>query len=148
MIRILPALSGWVRCGVLRRGAGVTSETARSDVCSSDICSSDMDCLPRRYRRYQGKIQGESGAFARAALHADIPRVFLNDAVGYGEPKTGAAVLAFRGRSLGGEEGIVDAVYVFLRNARTGVRDPHADEFAVESGHVQNSAPGHGILGI
>src|ERR1035438_632022 len=103
MMRILPALSGCVRSGLLRRGMAVSSETAKSD----------MDCLPRRY---QWKIQGEGGAFARAALHADIARVFLDDAVGDREPKTGTAVLPFRGRGLGSEKWIVDAVNVFLRN--------------------------------
>ncbi len=37
---------------------------------------------------------------------------------------------------------------VFLRNARTGIRDAHADEFAVQRGYVQDSAPGHRVLGI
>ena len=96
----------------------------------------------------QWKIQGEGGAFARAALHADIARVFLDDAVGDRKSKTGAAILAFGGRRLGGEKWIVDAVNVFLRNARAGVGDAHADEFAVQRRHVQYSAPGHRVLGV
>jgi len=64
------ALSGCVRSGVLRRGIVVTSDTA---------ANSDMDGLPRRY---QWKIQGEGSAFARTALHANVARVFLDDAVG------------------------------------------------------------------
>src|SRR5208282_3384220 len=135
MMRILPALGEILSGGVLRREMVVISENA----------TSDMDCLPRRY---QWKIQGEGGAFARAALHADVARVFLDDAVGDRKPKTGAATLAFRRSRLGREEWIVDAVDVFLRNARACVGDAHADKFAVECGHVQDSAPGHGVLGV
>src|ERR1700687_3186818 len=132
MIRILPALGG-VLSGVLRREMAATSDNA----------ASDMDGLPD-----PREIQGEGGAFARAALHADIARVFLNDAVGDRKSKTGAAILALRGRRLGGEKWIVDALNVFLRNARAGVGDAHADEFAVQRRHVQHSAPGHRVLGI
>src|SRR6202158_2668816 len=98
MMRILPALCG-VISGVLRREIGVTSDNAKSD----------MDCLPD-----QREIQGEGGAFARAALHADIARVFLDDAVGDRKSKACAAILAFRRRRLGSEERIVDALDVFL----------------------------------
>src|ERR1019366_6762241 len=77
MMRILPALGG-VLSGVLRRERAA----------SSDIATSDMDCLPD-----QRKIQGEGGCFARAALHAYISRVFLDDAVGDRKSKTGAAIL-------------------------------------------------------
>src|SRR6202521_4464055 len=113
MMRILPALCG-VFCGVLRRVSGVTSDNAKSD----------MDCLPA-----QREIQGEGGAWARAALHADTARVFLHDAVGDSNSKPGAAILAIRGRCLGSEKWIVDALNMFLRDARAGVRDAHADEF-------------------
>src|SRR5260370_11810238 len=95
---------------------------------TSDIATSDMECLPDRQ---QWKIQGEGRAFARAALHADVARVFLDDAVSDRKPKTGAAILSFRGRSLSREKWVVDAVNVFLGNARAGVGDAHADEFAV-----------------
>src|SRR5208282_6447185 len=97
MMRILPALGEIPSGGVLRRETVVISDNA----------TSDMDSLPGRY---QWKIQGEGGAFARAALHADITRVFLDDAVGDGEPKSGAAVLAIRRRRLGGEERVVDTL--------------------------------------
>src|ERR1700722_12280770 len=102
-MRILPALCGLLS-GALRRGMVVIS----------DIANSDMDGLPRRCR-YQGEIQGEGGAFARAALHADVPRVFLDDAVGDRKSKAGAAALALRRRRLGSEKWIVDSLNVFLR---------------------------------
>src|SRR3984893_7676719 len=98
---ILPALCG-VLCGVLRRVIGVTSDNAKSD----------MDCLPD-----QREIQGEGGAFARAALHADIARVFLDDAVGDRKSKTGAAILSLLGRRLGREKWIVDKLNMFLCEA-------------------------------
>src|SRR5712692_3164863 len=126
MMRILPAL-GALLSGAVRRGMAVISDTANSD----------MDCLSD-----QREIQGEGGAFARAALHADIARVFLDDAVGNRKSKTGAAILAFRGRRLGSEKWVVDALNVFLGNARAGVGNAHADEFAIHRRHLQHSAPG------
>src|SRR5450755_1960441 len=104
MIRILPALCGCVFSGMLRRGKVVTS-------C---IASSDMNGLPGRYQR---EIKGECCAFARAALHANIAGVFLDDAVGDRESKASPAILAFRGRSLGSEKRVVDALNVFLGNS-------------------------------
>src|ERR1700676_2776226 len=126
MMRILPALCG-VLGGVLRRVIGATSDNAKSD----------MDCLPD-----QRESQGEGGAFARAALHADIARVFLDDAVGDRKSKTRPAILALLGRRLGREKWIVDGLNVLLRTARAGVSHAYADEFPVQRGHVQNSAPG------
>src|SRR5580692_12370838 len=113
MIRILPALADVISGGALRRVTVGTSDTS----------SSDMDCLPD-----QREIQGEGGAFARAALHANVARVFLDDAVGDREPKTGAAILAFGGCGLGSEKWIVDALNVFLCDTRAGIGDAHADK--------------------
>src|SRR5271169_5833935 len=119
MMRILPALGEALSGGALRRETVVISDNA----------TSDMDCLPRRY---QWEIQGEGGAFARAALHADITRVFLDDAVGDRKSKTGAAILTLHRRRLGSEEWVVDTMNVFLRDPRAGVGDAHADEFAIQ----------------
>src|ERR1035441_4804982 len=128
MMRILPALGGGLSGGFLRE-TPAASDMATAGVVASDVVTSDMDCLPGRYQR---EIQGEGGAFARAALHADIARVFLDDAVGDRESKTGSAILALRGRRLGREKWIVDALNVFFCNARAGVRNAHAYEFAVQ----------------
>src|SRR5271163_1528942 len=116
MMRILPALGETVSGGVLRREMVGTSDTSNSD----------MDCLPD-----QREVQSEGGAFARAALHADVARVFLDDAVSDRESKTGAATLTFRRRCLGRKKWIVDAVNVFLRDARAGVGNADADEVAI-----------------
>src|SRR5271168_3553798 len=145
MMRIRPALGEAFSVGMLRRGTVATSETANSD----------MDGLLGgcRYRcrcRYQRKIQGEGCAFAWAALHADVASVFLDDAVSDGKAKTGAATLAFGRRVLGREEGIVDALNVFLGDAGAGVRDANTDKFSVQRGYSQHAAAGggHGVLGV
>src|SRR6266851_1826734 len=132
MMRILPALCG-VLCGVLRRVIGVTSDNAKSD----------MDCLPD-----QREIQGEGGAFARAALHADVARVFLDDAVSDRKSKTGPAILPLLGRRLGSEKWIVDALNILLRNARAGIGNAYADEFPVQRCYVQDSTAGHRVLSV
>src|SRR5260370_976312 len=116
MMSILPAL-GALLSGVVRRGMAVISDTA----------SSDMDSLSD-----QREIQGEGGAFARAALHADVARVFLDDAVGDRKSKTRAAILALRGGRLGSEKWIVDALNVFLGDPGASIRDAHADDFAIQ----------------
>src|SRR5207302_1191320 len=78
------------------------------------------DCLPA-----QGEIQGEGRAGAGTALHANLARMFLNDAISDGKTEAGAAGLAFAKRCLGGKEWIVDALAVFGVDARSGVG--HAD---------------------
>ena len=67
-------------------------------------------------------------------LHANLARMFLNDAVGDGKAEAGTAGLAFARRGLGGEEGIVDALDVLGGNARSGVRNAHANAVAVHCG--------------
>src|SRR5271165_1878959 len=80
--------------------------------------ASGIDRLP-----YHGEFHGERRASAGLAVHADLPGMFLNNAVGHGKSQPGAAALAGLGRGLvlGGEEWIVDAVNMFLRDTRTGV---------------------------
>src|SRR6202453_1151916 len=119
MMRILPALGEVFSSGVLRR---VT-------VVGSDISNSDMNGLPGRN---QGEIQGEGGAFARAALHADVTRVLLDDAVGDRKTTTGAAGLPLHRCGLGSEKRVVDALNVFLRNDRACVGDANADTLAAQ----------------
>ena len=48
---------------------------------------------------------------------ADFAGVFLNNSVGHRQPKSGALALAFLRAVLGGEEWIVDALDMFLRDA-------------------------------
>ncbi len=82
------------------------------------VASSDIDSLPR-----QREIQIEGCALAGLALHPNLARMLLNDAVGHRQAQAGALALAFSRRGLGGEERIVDALDVFLRNAGAGVGD-------------------------
>src|SRR5208282_913190 len=83
---------------------------------------SGIDRLP-----HQGEFHREGSALAGLAVHTDLPGVLLNDAVGHGKPQPGATTVAgFRlGLVLGGEKRIVDAVNMFLRDARTGVGNYH-----------------------
>ena len=50
------------------------------------------------------------------ALHADLAGMFLDDAVGHRQSQPGSPGVAGLGLVLGGEEWIVDAMDVFLRN--------------------------------
>src|SRR5271157_1829073 len=79
---------------------------------------SGIDCLP-----HQGEFHDEGGAHPGLAVHADFSGVLLNDAVGHGKTQPGAAAVAGLGLRLvlGSEKWIVDAMNVFLRNARAGV---------------------------
>jgi len=59
----------------------------------------------------------EGCAGADGAFDVNFSGVFLNDAVGDGEPQAGAAAVAGPDHGLGGEEGIVDALEVLGRDA-------------------------------
>src|SRR5436305_14887337 len=74
---------------------------------------SDIDSLP-----HQREIQIKRSAAARMALHPNLTRVFLNDAVGDRQAETGAfAALAFSRRCLGRKERVVNALDVLLGDA-------------------------------
>src|SRR5450432_4403639 len=91
----------------------------------------------------------ECGALTDSAFDANLSGVFLKYAVGDGEPKTRAAILAFARCVLGGEKRIVDATDVFLSDSGTGVRDRDIHSLAVRRGDPQSSSPArHGILRI
>ena len=60
---------------------------------------------------------------ADRALDVNFAGMFLNDAVGDGEPKARSAAFTRPGHGLGGEEGVVDTLQVFRGNARAGVGD-------------------------
>src|SRR5580704_10587212 len=109
----------------------------------SDIFGLRGNSLPA-----QGEIQGEGGAFPRMAFYTNLAGVFLDDAVGHGKAETGAAGLAFAGRSLSSKERIVNALNMFGRDAGSGVGDGHADALAVERRHAQGAAARHGVFGV
>src|SRR5258706_7138027 len=94
---------------------------------------SGMTCFPRAAN---GEFQMEGSAFSGLALHADLPRVLLNDAVGYGESQSGTSSLAFLDGVLSCEKWIVNAGNMFLRNTGAGVRDAHHHGVSVLRGHL------------
>src|SRR5580700_5210126 len=104
--------------------------------------ASDIDSLPG-----QRKIQIEPRAFPGTALDPNLPRMFLNDSVTHRQSQPGAPRLALA-RRFGGEEGIVNALDVFLRNPRPSIRNHHTDAFAVGSRDPQRAAVCHRILGV
>src|SRR5215469_10151056 len=97
--------------------------------------ASDMDCLPG-----QREVKREGCAFSGTAVDTNLPRMFLNDAVCHREPQPGAARLSFFLAGLGGEEGIINAMNVFLGNAGTCVGDKHAYKFAILRRHFQHAS--------
>src|SRR5947209_20585057 len=78
--------------------------------------ASDIDRLPDHR-----KIQIESRAFLRRTLYPNFAGMFLDDPVGHRKAKSGAPLLAVGRRSFGGEEWIVDALNVFLRDSASSV---------------------------
>src|SRR6266851_3556219 len=74
--------------------------------------SSDMDRLPA-----QGKIEGECCSFAGVALDAYFAGVLLDDAVGYRQSESSAAILPFPGRTLSGKKWIVNTLHVLRGNS-------------------------------
>src|SRR5215472_5967342 len=83
-----------------------------SGLCAS-TAASDIHGLSGLHHR-EFKVEG--CAHALLALHLDLSRVLLDDAVGHRKTETGATALSLAARGLGGEERIVDAVNVLLRN--------------------------------
>src|SRR5438874_3298951 len=120
--------------------------TAASGLFAS-ITASDMHGLSR-LDLHHGKFEMERGAFAGLAFHADLSCMLLNDAVGDGESQASTPLIPGAVRSLGGEERVVDAINMFLRDAAAGI--PHHDvhAIAVRSAHRQYSALRHGVFGV
>src|SRR6202012_5716075 len=89
-------------------------------VCGARIPASDMGRFP-----CHREFKVERGAVAHLALYLDLARVLLDNAVAHRQPQTRASALALIDRRLGGEEGVVDSLHVFERNAGAGVGDVH-----------------------
>src|SRR5215472_5446178 len=98
---------------------------------------------PLDMSRFPGRreLNVERGALSRRRAHINLSRMFLDDAVGNGEAKAGAAAIGF-----GGEERIKDAVDVFARDSRAGIRNFDFYTAIVRSrADFQHSATGHSI---
>src|ERR1044071_4687932 len=105
--------------------------------------ASDIDCLSH------GKFQLELGPLPGLRIHADLACVFLNDSVSYGEAQARATRLPLTRDVLGGEEGIVNLVDMFRRNARAAVTDIYLHAVTIGRADVQRAALArHGIFGI
>ena len=98
--------------------------------------ASDIDSLPR-----QREIQIERSALARLALDSNLARMFLNNAVGNRQAEARAFALSLARRGLGGKERIVNALDVFLGDARAGIGHDHAHSVAVGSVRPARSPP-------
>src|ERR1700749_1753298 len=101
------------------RAAGSRFETWAL-FCGTRMPASDMGGVP-----CHGKFEMERGAAADLALHLDLARMLLDNAVAHCYPQSCAPALAFAHGHFGGEEGIVNALPVFQRNARPGIGYVH-----------------------
>ena len=59
----------------------------------------------------------ERGAASHLALYLDLARMLLDDAVAHSQSQSGAPALTLADRRFSGEEGIIDALHVFERDA-------------------------------
>ena len=79
------------------------------------------------------------------ALHPNLPRMFLNDAVRNGQAEAGPFALAFTRCRLSRKKRVVDALDVLLRDTDSVVGHDHAHPFAVGGRNPENSTIGHGV---
>src|SRR5215469_3616897 len=93
-----------------------------------------------------GEFHGEGCAVAGRAVDVDLAGMLLNDAVGHGKTQTGATAVSALGLALRGEERIIDAVDVLLRNAAARIRDDDTHIVTVAGGDSQRSAGRHGVF--
>src|SRR5271157_2875799 len=106
---------------------------------------SGIDRLPQH-----GKFHRERRTSAGPAVHANLPGVFLNDAVGNGksQPSTTAVASLRRGLVLGCEKWIVDAVNMFLRDTRARVGNDDLHVVAVIGADHQRATRWHGVFRV
>src|SRR5579864_213830 len=90
----------------------IGGESASFSLLCVITAASDIDGLPG-----QGKIQVKRRAFAGPTLHANLARMLLDNAIGNRQAQPCAPLLACLGGCFRGKERIVDAGYVFRRNA-------------------------------
>src|SRR5580700_6516381 len=126
----------------------INTEPAAGTALSPEFCrtitaASDIDSLPG-----QREIEVEGSAFTMPALHSNLPRVLLNNAVGYRQAQARTSRLPLTRSGLGSKERIVNSVDMLLCNARARVRHHHANAFAVHGCNAQRPAIAHGVLGI
>src|ERR1700748_3103762 len=89
-------------------------------LCGTRMPASDMRGFP-----CHGEFEVESSAAANLALDLDLAGVFLDNAVAHSQPQSCAPALTLAHRQLGSEEGVIDALHVFQRNARARIGNIH-----------------------
>src|SRR5579863_645453 len=113
------------------------------ELCRTITAASDIDSLPG-----QREIEVERSAFAMPALHSNLSRVLLNDAVGYGQAQARTSRLPLTRSGLRSKERVVDSVDVLLCNARARIRNHHANAVAIHGCNAQRPAIAHCVFGI
>src|SRR5271165_3902197 len=124
-----------IRCPVSRCGGGGAAETAS--------VASDMRRFPQH-----GKFKIKGGPGAHMAFHVNFSGVLLDDAVGDGEPQTGATPFSLFWCGLGRKEWVVNALQMFWRNPGACIRDRDAYVAIDFSRNAQGSASAHRVLRI
>jgi hypothetical protein len=88
--------------------------------------ASDIDRLS-----YHREVNEKSGALLGRTFNPNLARMLLNNSVGDRKAKASAAFLPFRDSALGGEERIVNAMDMLLRDSRSAVGNNNADSIAI-----------------
>src|SRR5450432_1211764 len=98
----------------------------------------DMDRFPHGW-----ELDMERCALAGSRADINFSGMLFDDAIGDGQAQAGAATGGFRR-----EKRIEDAMYMFARNAGSGVGDFDFDAAIVRGGaNFQHAAAGHGVAG-
>src|SRR5579859_78425 len=105
--------------------------------------ASDIDRLS-----YHREIDVKRGALLRGAFNANLAGVLLNNSISDRESKSSAAFLPFRDGALGGEEGVVNAMNMLLRDSRSTIRYGDADPLPIRSRDFERATIRHGIFGV
>src|ERR1022692_1117691 len=96
-----------------------------------------------------GKLHDECRALTGRAGHTDLAGMFLDDAVGHRQPQTCATAVSRLGLfALGGEEWIIDAMDMLLRDSCARIRHFHLHVMAIGGADHQRAARGHCVFGI
>src|SRR6266853_602688 len=94
----------------------ILSRSSRPSLISDSSSTTRMEPLDMNRFPSCGEFKTEGSAFALGGAHVDLSRVLLDNAVAHRKSQPRAAAGRFRG-----EEGVEDAMQVFVWNTGTGV---------------------------
>src|SRR5664280_205452 len=97
---------------------------------------------------HHGKLHDECRALTGRAVDANLAGMFLDDTVGHRQSQPCATAVSRLRFVLGGEERIVDAMDMLLRNSCTRIRYLHLYVMAIGGADHQRAACGHCVFGI